>query len=279
MYPSVDNFFENWKDKYDCLSDGFYFLIDLLKKHDVRATFFIVADIIDRYPHIIQTLKKSNHEIACHSLHHTSGINTKTKQPFQAPEVWERELILAKQKIEIAFDVKVTGYRAPSAYVGKWMIKLLEKNGFLYDSSIAFNSIYNKTDVRLKNIPSFPYRINTNDLSNINSDSSIVELPWSYGKAGPLTVPGGGAFFYRVFGNTYFNVLLNQCLTRGDTMFYLHPLDLSTDPIPVKNNIARPMYWLNKGNKTRKMFEKFLIRHKDKIVTCGEVYTRFKNLN
>ncbi len=277
LYPSVNNFFENWKGEYDCMSDGFNFLIGLLEKHNIRATFFIVADIIDRYPHIVQALKNSNHEIACHSLHHTSAIDAKTKKSFQTPAIWEKELIQAKEKIESTFGIKVTGYRAPAAYFGKWMVKLLEKNGFQYDSSIAFNSIYNKTDVTLKNIPSSSYLINSENLSDRNADSMLVELPWSYLKTGPFILPGGGAFFYRALGNSYFNILLKQCLRKGDTMFYIHPLDFSNTDIPLKNNIARPMYWINKGDKTRKMFEKFLIHHKEKITTCGEVYSRFEN--
>ncbi|TAL62392.1 MAG: DUF3473 domain-containing protein [Bacteroidetes bacterium] len=279
FYRSVDDFFENWKGEYDCLSDGFHYLIDLLKKHDVRATFFIVADVMDRYPEVVRALKNSNHEIACHSLHHTSAIDAKTKKPFQAMDVWEKELILAKQKIETVFGMKATGYRAPNAYFGKWMVKLLERNGFLYDSSIAYNSMYNKTDVSLKNVPSVPYRMNAGDLSNVNADSTIVELPWSYLKTGPFYLPGGGAFFYRALGNSYFNILLSQCLKMGDTMFYIHPLDFSNTDIPLSNNMARPMYWINKGYKTRKMFEKFIIRHKEKFATCRDVYSRFISLN
>ena len=274
-YKTVDEFFENWKEKYDCLSDGFDFLMSLLKKHNVRATFFIVADIIDRYPEIVRILKASNHEIACHSLHHTSAIDAKTKKPLQTLDVWEKELIESKTKIEQALGVTLSGYRAPNAYFGKWMVKILERNGFLYDSSIAFNSLYNKTDVVLKKIASTPYFINSSDLSGRNADSTLVELPWSNLKTAGIYFPGGGAFFYRALGNNYFNILLRQCLSRGDTMFYIHPLDFSNTPIPMSNNIARPMYWVNKGDKTRRMFEKFMARHKEKFATCGEVYSRF----
>lgn len=278
-YKSTEHFFKDWKGQYDCLSDGFYYLIDTLEKYNIRATFFMVADVIDRYPGIISRLKQSKHEIACHSLFHHCSIDAKTRKPLQSIEEWENELMSAKNKIETAFGVNVTGYRAPGAYFGKWMVKILERSGFLYDSSIAFNSLYNKTDVPLKNIPSVPYLLNSENLSPENADTSLVELPWCYFKMYPFVFPGGGAFFYRAFGNMYFNILLNQCLKKGDTMFYLHPLDFSNTPIPIGNNRLRPMYWINKGEATRRMFEKFLNRYQGKLTTCNEVYSRFKAIN
>lgn len=274
-YKTVEDFFLNWKGEYDCLSDGFNYLINTLDKYNVKATFFIVADVIERYPAIVDSLKKSNHEIQCHSLHHTSAIDSKTKEPFQPIEQWEMELINAKKLIEKEFNIKVTGYRAPGAYFGKWMVNILEKNGFLYDSSIAYNSIYNKTDVKLTNIPTTPYLMNSVNLSNVNPNSKLIQLPWSYFKLGNFILPGGGAFFYRSLGNLYFNKVIQQCLKKGDTMFYMHPIDFSNIPIPLSNNKSRPSYWINKGNNTRIKFESFLIKYKDRLATCGEVIDRF----
>lgn len=275
-YPSIHDFFNHWTGNYDCLSDGFFYLLNLLNKHGLKATFFIVADVIDRYPGIAEALKNSDHEIACHSLYHTSALHAKTKKPLQSATHWEEELIEAKNKIEKTFQKKISGYRAPGAYFGKWMVRILEKNGFLYDSSIAYNSIYNKTDVPLKNIPTSPYFMNSEDLSDRNKNSELAELPWSYYNTGLVNLPAGGAFFYRILGNTYFKRVMNQCLSKGDSMFYIHPLDFSNSPIPYGNNAARPLYWTNKGTATRNRFEKFILRYKDKFTTCSEVYERLK---
>jgi peptidoglycan/xylan/chitin deacetylase (PgdA/CDA1 family) len=275
LYKTIDDFFTDWKMEYDCLSDGFFYLLNLLEKNKIRATFFLVADVIDRYPEIAVALKKSGHEVACHSLHHVCAINATTKKLLKPIDEWEKDLVEAKNKIESFFGKKIIGYRAPGAYVGKWMVKLLERNGFRYDSSVACNSFYNKTDVYLKNIPSYPYYIHPENLSAEKSDSKLVELPWSYWKAGGITFPAGGAFFFRLLGTSYFNLVMQQCLKKGDTMFYIHPLDFSNIRIPATNNRSRPMYWLRKGNATRKMFEKFLIRSEEKFTTCEEVYSRF----
>jgi peptidoglycan/xylan/chitin deacetylase (PgdA/CDA1 family) len=107
-FNTLDDFFANWKGKIDCLSDGFDYLVDVLDKHEVTATFFIVADVIDRYPSVLAKLKNSRHEIQCHSLHHISAIDSKTKGNFQTPEEWEKELIEAKKILEKACQENTT---------------------------------------------------------------------------------------------------------------------------------------------------------------------------
>lgn len=273
-YPAIEDFFTDWKGKIDCLSDGFFNLINLLDKHEIKATFFIVADVIERYPKIIEALKKRNHEIQCHSLHHVSAIDSKTKKEYQSKELWEKELVEAKQIIEKTFNTSIYGYRAPGAYFANWMVDILERNGFKYDSSVAFNSLYNKTNVTLNNIPTTPYFINANDLSNNSPNSSLMELPWSYLKVSRYNLPAAGAFFYRLLGNVYFDKVMNQCLKSGDTMFYMHPLDFSNEKIPLTSNKTRPAYWINMGDTTLHRFEKFLIKYKQNITTCDEVYKR-----
>jgi peptidoglycan/xylan/chitin deacetylase (PgdA/CDA1 family) len=274
-YPTIEDFFADWKGKIDCLSDGFNSLIKLLDKYDIKATFFIVADVIERYPHIVTELKKRNHEIQCHSLHHVSAIDSKTKKDYQTKELWEKELVEAKQIIEKTFNTTIYGYRAPGAYFANWMVEILERNGFKYDSSVAYNSVYNKTNVLLKDIPTFPYQLNSVDLSNKNPNSNVIELPWSHFKVSKLILPAAGAFFYRLLGNLYFDRVLNQCLKNGDTMFYMHPLDFSNEKIPLTSNKTRPAYWINMGDTTLHRFEKFLIKYKQNITTCDEVYTRY----
>jgi len=275
-FNSLDEFFSKWKGKIDCLTDGFDYLTDTLDKYEVTATFFIVADVLERYPSVLKRLKNSRHEIQCHSLHHVSAIDAKTKKNFQTAEEWEQELIEAKHILESAFERKINGYRAPGAYFGNWMVEILERNGFDYDSSIAYNSLYNKTNVLLYKIPTTAYYINPETLGPSESAKKLVELPWSYYKAGPFRFPLGGAFFYRALGNTFFYRGLNQCLKKGDTMFYMHPIDFSNEKIPLDSGSKRPAYWVNKGNPTRRKFEDFIKKYKHQLTTCGEIYHRYK---
>ena len=58
-YPTVDDFFNSWKDRYDYVSEPSYKLLELLDKYKVRATFFVIGDEVERYPELMKVLKGS----------------------------------------------------------------------------------------------------------------------------------------------------------------------------------------------------------------------------
>ena len=210
-FKDVNSFFNSWKGRFDYVTFPALKLLDILDTADIKVTFFVIADMVERYPELMKKLKNSKHEIAHHSLHHTIPFDTKTKILIQSEIEWEKELITAKDILENYFDRKIVGYRAPGAYFADWMIPLLKKNGFKYDSSIAYNSIYNKTNIKIKNIPRNCFHLNDKgELSDQKDD--LFEIPWSYLKVGNIALPGGGAFFFRVLGYFYFRHLLNQTL-------------------------------------------------------------------
>lgn len=45
-------------------------ILDILKEHDARATFFVVGSRAQENPSIIKTMVKEGHELANHSFHH-----------------------------------------------------------------------------------------------------------------------------------------------------------------------------------------------------------------
>jgi len=264
---------KNEEASYDTITEATLRLLEILDYFDIRATFFIVADVAFRFPRIAEALKRSNHEIASHSYTHTPAFESTRKIANQPLNNWVEEQKMAKRALEDIFKTEVIGFRAPSAYFANWMVPELEKLGFKYDSSIAYNSFYNKTNVKLKNIPSKPYRLNSETLSNINPDSELYELPWSYYKITKnLILPAGGAFFFRLFGYSFFKKVIDQSLKKGDTMFYLHPSDITEKKIS-----SRPLYRINKGKKTEKKFIKLLKKYKHLYKPCCEIY--YKNLD
>lgn len=265
---------------HDCITESTLRILDILDLLNIKATFFVVADVSFRYHEITKRLKQSSHEIASHSLTHHSSIDSKTKDPLKPIDEWINEQIKAKETLEYQFEKEIIGFRAPNSYFANWMVKPLSEIGFKYDSSIAYNSLFNKTNIELMDIPTFPYRLNSLDLSSRNPDTELVELPWSFYKLSRnLILPAGGAFFFRLLGYEYFRRVLNQSLKNGHTMFYLHPLDISTKVIPEKNSKSRPGFWINKGKKTERNLMKLLINFKDKFTTCSSVYKRFMDEN
>ena len=45
-------------------------LINILGKYNVKATFFVVGDWVDKYPESVKALHDAGHEVMNHSLHH-----------------------------------------------------------------------------------------------------------------------------------------------------------------------------------------------------------------
>ncbi len=98
-------------------------ILNLLDKYNQKATFFIVAEIYEWYPKIIEEIENRGHEI---------GYHTHTHPILKEAAILERELALSEKFIK---KFKPRGFRAPQIYLTEDAIKTLEKYGFTYSSS------------------------------------------------------------------------------------------------------------------------------------------------
>lgn len=99
-------------------------ILDLLENHNIRATWFTVGKIFEKYPASVRMILSHEHEVGSHTWAHV-------------PPLWTSRGVLEKDFIR--FDemsgplTETKGFHPPN---GKWSIftgKLLEKHGFLYD--------------------------------------------------------------------------------------------------------------------------------------------------
>jgi peptidoglycan/xylan/chitin deacetylase (PgdA/CDA1 family) len=121
-------------------------ILELLEKHGVRATFFVVGQVAEWYPDRVEAIVGAGHELGVHGYTHTAPGRLSRKDE-------EKELVRARSILE-GFGARVTGYRSPSWDVSAHTLDLLEKHGFRYSSNFM-------DDVR-------PYR---------HAGRSLVELP------------------------------------------------------------------------------------------------------
>ena len=245
VYQDTDKFFEAWKERYDYLTQPTQLVLNLLRKYDIKATFFVVADVAQHYPGLIESIVENGHEIACHGLHHSCKIDPKTKKPLMDKKTFEKQTIQAKNILEKIAGVPVIGYRAPNALIAGWMIDSLEDLGFHYDSSVSVNSLYNKTDSTLSGVTTLPYYPQHHRLEPSPDTRGILEFPFAYYDAG-IKMPTSGGPMLRFLGGNIILQGLNQSLRRGDTIFYFHPIDIAREKFPTIGN-KRPLYWLFKG--------------------------------
>ena len=275
VYGGVDDFFSKWCHRYDYLSEPAVRVLDLLDEFGVTATFFIVADLLNHYPGLVEAVAKRGHEIACHGLDHSCKIHPGTREPLFSRREFEERTNLAKVMLEAVCGEEVVGYRAPNVLVAGWILDSLEKMGFKYDSSVCVNSLYNKTDSDLKGIFSYPYHPMKGALEP-GEGRPILEFPWAYLDVFGMKIPSSGGPMLRFLGSSIIAKGLEQSMARGHTVFYFHPLDISQERFP-KVGRGRPLYWAVKGKvvekRIRSILKKFQYVRK---VTLKEAYMESK---
>jgi peptidoglycan/xylan/chitin deacetylase (PgdA/CDA1 family) len=267
VYKDVEEFFDKWTGRYDYLSEPTKRVLDLFDEYDIKATFFVVADVVEHYPGLVESIVERGHEIGCHGLHHACKINPKTKEPLMSVKEFEDRTLEAKKMLERVCKEKVVGYRAPNALVSGWMLDSLEKIGFKYDSSISVNSLYNKTDSSLEGVSSYPYHPKKNELEIGEEEKFFVEFPWAYWNVFGFKVPTSGGPMLRFLGAHVILKGLKQSLQRGHTVLYFHPIDISNEKFPEVGK-GRPLYWIVKGKLVEKRIRYILTNLKDVDKVC-----------
>ena len=86
----------------------------MLDEFDVKATFFVVADVVEHYPGLVESIVERGHEIGCHGLHHACKIDPKTKESLMSVKEFEGRTKKAKRMLERGCREEVIGYRAPN---------------------------------------------------------------------------------------------------------------------------------------------------------------------
>ncbi|MBO1004047.1 polysaccharide deacetylase family protein [Pseudogracilibacillus auburnensis] len=99
-------------------------ILDVLKKHDVKATFFLLGTRVDKYPEVVKRIHEEGHAIGNHTYWHPEL----TKKPDGvASLVWETNK--NEQAIESVIGLKTNLFRAPyGAINGEMIEKLKEMN-------------------------------------------------------------------------------------------------------------------------------------------------------
>lgn len=96
-------------------------LLDLLKKNEIKATFFMVADFAQNNPEIVKRIKDEGHQIALHSLEHKCMM-------FQDRDK-TMEDISSSLRIMKDLHVDVDYFRPPWGIVNLTMLDEIKKAG------------------------------------------------------------------------------------------------------------------------------------------------------
>jgi polysaccharide deacetylase family protein (PEP-CTERM system associated) len=188
-------------------------LLDIFELLGIRATFFVLGWVAERFPELVQRIHRAGHELASHGYGHGLVYDT------TASELRE-DLRRAKAAIEGAAGAAIHGYRAPSYSITErslWALDVLVSEGYQYDASI-----YPIRHDRY-GIPTWPRHIHRIE----RAGGHIWELPGSTVRRAGVNFPIGGGGYFRLL--PYGGIESLNRVERRPAIFYLHPWELDPD--------------------------------------------------
>ena len=195
-------------------------ILDLLTTHDTYATFFMVGELIESRPELIDKILDNGHEIGFHTMYHDRLDSMNNKQKF----------VEELKKFAKLTSKKSKGFRAPSFSLNNssaWAIDALVENGYQYDSSIvpAKTKLYGMPNAELK-----PYKITSKDLEKNNENGKIIEFPLLTRKFFNYSIPVAGGFFIRLLPLRWIETAIkNNENKKIPSTFYIHSWELTPE--------------------------------------------------
>ena len=126
-------------------------ILRLLKKYDLKATFFVTGWAMEKYPETVRDIVAGGHEIGHHGYHHEWLDNVTLE---------EEKIIMAKgiSMIKEFVPEGPVGYRSPSWEFTPNTIRLLKENDFKYSSNMMNSDLpylhkLNGTEIPLVELP------------------------------------------------------------------------------------------------------------------------------
>lgn len=180
----------HWSGYPSRIDVGSNFLLDALAGHNLKATFFVLGWVAEKYPALVKRIAGAGHEIGCHSHFHRLVYNL-------TPAEFRDDTRRAMQAIQDACGVTPKLYRAPSYSIVErslWALEILAELGFTHDSSI-YPIVHDRYG-----IPGFPrhaHKMATPSGPILEVPIATVQLP------GGQVAPVGGGGYLRLFPYRY----------------------------------------------------------------------------
>jgi len=211
------------KNNKPVVINGINKIVDWLRKNDTFATFFVVGELLEFKPELLDTIVENGHEIAFHTMHHKRLEDIATKEKF-SEEI---------QKFSQLTDGKSKGFRAPTFslnYSTSWAIDMLAEHNYLYDSSIVpvKTRLYGVKDAETK-----PYKISSNKLDGNDPNGKMLEFPLLTTTIFGKKIPAGGGFYLRSLPLKIIKSAIRNC-NKDDypATFYIHSWELTPEFMP-----------------------------------------------
>lgn len=244
-----------WDNRSTIVENKTDLILSLLDEFNVKATFFVLGWVADKYPNISKKIVSEGHELGTHSYWHRRVYGL-------SREEFHKDLKKSVELLQNQTGQKVKGFRAPSFSIipgTEWAFEVMNEIGLEYDASLF---------PAKRGHGGYPCEQKAHFVK-VNNET-IPELPMSVGSFGPAKIPfsGGG----------YLRALPLWAIKRGFKSFekkgtpvvvYLHPRDFAPEQPKVKMPIHRKIKSYTglstTEGKLRALLEEF------EFTTCEEI--------
>jgi len=209
--PYIDR--DSWPSRECRVEANMERILALFERHGVRATFFTLGWIAERYPQVVRRIVAGGHELASHGYGHLRASD-QTRAEFA------NDIRSAKALLEDIGGQAVLGYRAPSFSIGRanlWALDELLDAGYRYSSSIypIAHDHYGMPEA-----PRFAFHPNGPD--------GLLEVPITTVQMMGRNLPAGGGGYFRLLPYALSRWMMEK-VNRDDrqpALFYFHPWEL-----------------------------------------------------
>ena len=261
-HPELIQKYISKKDNQPKIIQGIDKILDLLRKKDTKATFFVVGELLEFKPELLDLILDNDHEIGFHTMKHDRIDSANFK------EIFKEEI----KKFDKLTEGNSKGFRAPSFSLNtnsSWLIDVLEENNYVYDSSVvpAKTSLYGIPNAEKK-----PYKISSKFLEGSSSDGKIIEFPIMVTKFLGKKIPAAGGFYLRTLPSRVIeNTIKSYKVKNLPGVFYIHSWELTPELMP-KIKLSKKDHFITFHNidkaydKMEDLLEKFQFTSFEKFI-------------
>jgi polysaccharide deacetylase family protein (PEP-CTERM system associated) len=209
--PHIDR--ASWPTRECRVEANIDLILGILADGNVKATFFTLGWIAERYPAMVKRIVAGGHELASHGYGHMRASDQDLGE-------FSTDIITAKALLEDIGGQAVLGYRAPSFSIGHgnlWALEALHQAGYKYSSSIypIAHDHYGMPDA--PRVPFYPH-----------GPDGLLEVPITTVQLMGRNLPAGGGGYFRLLPYALSRWMMRRVNTvdQQSAIFYFHPWEL-----------------------------------------------------
>ena len=237
-------------------------IMELFSEADIKATFFMLGWVAQRFPQLVQDLVATGHELASHGRAHVRVCK-------QTPKEFRQDVEYTKKLLEDVAGCRVNGYRAASYSIGRenlWALDVLEETGHEYSSSIypIHHDLYGMPEA-----PRGPFRVD---------DGQLIEIPVTTVQFGKLKLPCGGGGYFRLLPYKISRAAMRRVRRRDGLpcVFYFHPWEIDpqqprVDGLDFKRRFRHYVNLNKMESRLSRLLKDFKWSRMDKVFLQGKI--------